>query len=361
MLRNYAILLFALLAFLSCNKNPLGEDELGNRGVGDPEFFTTSIDSFETSFIAQPQGKSLNLVLGRNPEYESRILLNFLYPDTISEEFQDIRITLYKRKFSKDDTIEFNLHIVTSSWSEDYATWDMADQSIRWNQAGGDYEPTPILTKSNTGDSVVIRFTRDQLLALKNGAGIILIPTRSGFTTFYSREGGKSLRFTYKKGDDRYDIPLSGDAHIIKTHLALPPYGKVWIGGGFPFRVFFYLPTDTALINKKIIYSQLQMNKLFAFSLRDTVEVVARALTEPYRGFDTKFTSILNSGKFTSADSQYKMDIVNIIQRIAHRPDSNFGFFLTINPENYDISRFEIRPESVQIEIGYLNPPGIRR
>ncbi len=349
-----------LVLFINCNKNPLGADELSGRGIGNPQFLTTIVDSFATCYTAPGQGKSLNLVLGKNQEYESRILLNFTYPDTISEDMQDIRMTLYKRNFPREDTVELNLHLVTTGWGEYYTTWFLADQELKWYHEGGDYEPAPLISKIAAGDSVTIRFTRDQLNMMKGKMGIILIPTTEGFTTFYSREGRKPIRLTYKKGDQRYDIPLISDAHIIKDWLP-EPENKIWIGAGIPFRSFLYFSAfDTIVFNKKIIYSQLRMKKLFATSQRETIEIVIRPLTESFRGFASQSGSILSSKKFSLTDSIYEVDIINLLQHIANNPDSNFGFFLMTNPEDYDISRFEIKTDTIEIEMGYISPPQAR-
>lgn len=358
--RRLGLIALAVVVILSCNKNPLGEDELADRGVSNPLFLSVSVDSLETSYTAPAQGTSLNLILGRDQEYESRVLLNFSYPDTISTDMHDIRLTMYKRKVARDDTFEFNIHVVTTGWSEDGATWALADQGSQWYRKGGDYESSVLVSKIAAGDSIVIPFTREQLITMQGGQGIILIPTQDGLTTFYSREGNKPVRLTYKKGDDRYDMPLSGDAHIINDSLP-EPYRKLWLGSGIPFRPFLHFSAaDTVLEGKKIIYGILRLKRGFARSQRDTVDITINALTEPYRGFDTKFTSALVSTKFSLQDSIYDIDVIRLIQRIAYRADSNYGFFIMTSPENYDISRFEFKTDSIAVEVGYITPPRVR-
>ncbi len=359
MIRKFIPGLLLLVLFLYCNKNPLGEEELSSRGISSPSFMTVVIDSLETCYTAPGQGKSLNVILGRNHEYESRILLKFLFPDTISASAQDIRLVLYKRQHMQADPIEFNLHLVTTIWGEENVSWSLADQGVKWYKEGGDYETSPMLSKTATGDSVIIRFTLSQLEQIKISEGVILIPIQDGFTVFYSQEGGKPARLTYKIDNQQYNIPLNGDAHIVNDSLP-EPFNKIWLGAGIPFRAFMYLPSDTAIFNKKIIYGQLRMNKIFATSLRETMDIVIRSLTEPYKGFDTKFGSLLGSENVALDDSICEIDVINILQRIADKPDSNFGFFVMTNPENYDISRYEIDPTSISLEIGYIRPPQTR-
>lgn len=225
---------------LACNKNPLGEDELSERGIIDPIFLKLAVDSFETCYTAPSQGKSLNLVLGRNRDYESRILLKFSFPDSFPSDIEDIRMTLYKRKTMRDDTLEFNIYLLTSAWTEYYTTWQLSDESMRWLRPGGDFDPTPVLSKIASGDSVDVRFTKDQLNLVKNSEGIILLPLRDGFNTFQSREAQQRVRLTYKSGNQRVDVPLAADVHIINDSLP-EPYRKIWIGSGIPFRAFCYL------------------------------------------------------------------------------------------------------------------------
>jgi len=360
MLRKTALSAAIVILALSCNKNPLGEDELARRGAGSPEFLTVRIDSFETCYTAPGQGKSLNLVLGRDQEYESRILLDFSYPDTISSDMEDIRLTLYKRKFPRDDTFEFNLHVVTTAWAEDNATWTLADAGLQWYRKGGDYETNPLVSKIAAGDSVVIRFTRDQLETMKTGPGLILVPSGQGFTTFYSREGAKPVRLTYKKGDDRLDIPLSGDAHIIVDSLP-EPFRKLWLGAGIPFRPFLrFSGADTLLRGKKIVYGLLRISKSFARSQRDTIDVTIHPLFEAYRGFDTKHGSALVNANVALDDSIFKVDVINLLQYIAYHADSNYGFFMKTSPDNYDITRVEFRTDTIEIEVGYISPPEVR-
>ncbi len=360
MLRKTALLTAVVILALSCNKSPLGEDELAQRGTGSPEFVIARIDSFETCYIAPGQGTSLNLVLGRDQEYQSRILLNFSYPDTVSSDMEDIRLTLYKRKFPRDDTFEFNLHVLTTAWAEDNATWRLADAGLQWYRPGGDYETDPLVSKSAVGDSVVIRFTRDNLETMKAGQGVILVPSGPGFTTFYSREGAKPVRLTYKKGDDRLDIPLSGDAHIIVDSLP-EPFRKLWLGAGIPFRPFLrFSGTDTLLRDKKIVYGLLRISKSFARSQRDTIDITLHPLFEAYRGFDTKHGSALVNAKVALGDSSYELDVINLLQYMAYHADSNYGFFLKTSPDNYDITRLEFRTDPIEIEVGYISPPEVR-
>jgi hypothetical protein len=42
---------------------------------------------------------------------------------------------------------------------------------------------------------------------------------------------------------------------------------------------------------------------------------------------------------------------------VIDHPDSNFGIFVYISPDNYDISHLRIMANSHHLRIGYIKPP----
>jgi len=54
------------------------------------------------------------------------------------------------------------------------------------------------------------------------------------------------------------------------------------------------------------------------------------------------------------------MDIIDYVQRIIDYPDSNFGFFIAISPDNYDISWLKVMSGTYRLKVGYIEPPGGR-
>jgi hypothetical protein len=161
-------------------------------------------------------------------------------------------------------------------------------------------------------------------------------------------------------------IPVAADLCVARGPT--PPYYDPWIGAGVPYRnyvkfIFFddALPIDSTLLGKKCLYGALTFKIDGHFALRDSLDIGIKALTEPLHGFDTDVGPLLAYERISVQDTAATVDLVKYVQNIIDYPDSNFGFFMFLSPDNYDIASLKIRRGSFGLRIGYIDPPGERQ
>ncbi len=345
-----------LIVYLSCNKLPLGEDELANRG--DFESITLMLPLYVsfTESKAIPLGTSQNLILGKNDRYQSRIILSFTFSDTTYQGLDQIKLILFKNKKFNNDSLRFGVYVLNNEFSEIDATWYKRNNTDLWTSPGGDFETDSLRMGEIKGDSCVVWFNYLDLNKIRNGKGIILIPQDTGFCSFYARESGKSPLFYLVKNGTTTSIPIKADCHILKIDT-LPNYWEDWLGSGVAFRNYVKFIYDTLLNNSRAVYGELTLRAKNHYGLRDTIEIGVKYLLKPFSGFDTDLGPLIDLKKFAIDDTIFTLDIVQYVQRIIDHPDSNFGFFIYLSPENYDIANVELVSGSHQLKVGYIRPP----
>ncbi len=348
--------LFVFIAALGCNKLPLGEEELNERG--NFEAITVNLPLYVsfTESKAIPLGTSQNLIIGKDNKYESRIILKFNFSDTTYQGLDQIKLILFKNKNFHNDTLKFTVHVLTNEFSETEATWYKKDNTDLWTNPGGDFEVDSLRWGEIKGDSCVIFFNYVDLGKMKNGKGIILVPEDTGFCVFYARESGKSSRFQIVKNGVITSLSLQADCHIIKIDT-LPNYWENWLGSGVSFRNYVKFSYDTLLNGNKPIYGELSFKAIHHYGMRDSIEIGVKYLTKPFMGFDTELSPQIALKKFALSDTLFTLDIVQYIERIIEYPDSNFGMFIYLSPENYDIANVKLETGSHQLKVGYIKPP----
>ncbi|MGB9721734.1 MAG: hypothetical protein ACPL28_09680 [bacterium] len=349
-------LFLVLLLFIGCNKLPLGEDELENRGNFESIILDLPLHTSFTESKFIPLGTSQNLILGKNNRYQSRIVLSFTFSDTAYQGLDQIKLILFKNKNFDNDTIHFGVHILTNEFSEAEATWYKKDNTDLWTNPGGDFGADSLRLGEIKGDSCVIFFNYIDLNKIRNGKGVILIPEDTGFCSFYARESGKPPLFHLVKNNVVTSIPIKGDCHIMKIDT-FPNYWENWLGSGVAFRDYVKFCYDTLLDNTRAIYGELTFKAKNHFGLRDSIEIGIKGLVKPYSGFDTELGPLIALKKFAIDDTVFTLDIVQYVQRIIEHPDSNFGMFIYLSPENYDLANIELVTGSHQLRIGYIKPP----
>ncbi len=351
-----SLLLFLLL---NCNKLPLGEDELTERGgfATDTLRLEIFVSSTETKTI--PLGTSQNLVVGKNDTYEARILLKFNFPDTTYSGLDEIKLTLYRNTLFRYDTINIGIYPLNGDFTEGEATWYERSNTEPWQNPGGDFDVDSLRLGKVVGDSLVVWFNYIDLNKIMNSKGLILIPQANGFCTFHSREGGKAPSFRLVKNGVVNAIPLGADCHIIKADTT-PNYWEAWLGTGIVHRNYVKFNYDTRLDSSKAIFGGLTFKLEDYFSQRDSVEIGVKYLIKPFTGFDSELGPQIALKKFSLKDSIFSLDIVRYIQWIIDHPDSNFGFFIYLSPENYDITNIKLVKGSHKLKVGFIKPPAER-
>ncbi|MEO0094382.1 MAG: DNRLRE domain-containing protein [candidate division WOR-3 bacterium] len=349
-------ILFICALFIACNKLPLGEEELNERGYF--EAITINLPYYVsfTESKAIPLGTSQNLIIGKDNKYESRIILKFNFSDTTYQGLDQIKLILFKNKNFHNDTLKFSVHVLTNEFSETEATWYKKDNTDLWTNPGGDFEVDSLRWGEIKGDSCVVYFNYIDLGRIKNGKGIILIPENTGFCAFYARESGKLSRFQLVKNGVISSIPLQADCHILKIDT-FPNYWEDWLGSGVSFRNYAKFSYDTILNGTKAIYGELTFRSIGYYGMRDSIEIGVKYLKKPFIGFDTELGPQIALKKFALSDTLFALDIVQYVQRIIEHPDSNFGMFIYLSPEDYDIANIKLVTGSHRLKVGYIKPP----
>ncbi|MCX7996047.1 MAG: hypothetical protein N3A65_09835, partial [candidate division WOR-3 bacterium] len=109
--------------------------------------------------------------------------------------------------------------------------------------------------------------------------------------------------------------------------------------------------------NTKAVYGELTFRAMGHYGLRDSIEIGVKYLLKPFAGFDTELSPPIALKKFALSDTLFTIDIVKYVQRMIEHPDSNFGFFIYLSPENYDIANIKLISGSHQLKVGYIKPP----
>lgn len=350
------LILLIFFVFFGCNKLPLGEEELNERGDFEPHILDLALYTSFTDSKLIPLGTSQSLILGKNTKYQSRIILNFNFPDTIGQGYDQIKLIIFKNKNFNNNTMRFSTHVLTNEFSEVHATWYKRNENDLWTEAGGDFETDSLRWAEARADSCVVWFNYIDLNKIRNGKGIILIPQDTGFCSFYARESGKPPLLHLVKNGVVSSIPLKADCHIVKIDT-FPNYWENWLGSGVSFRNYVKFVYDTLLNNTRAVYGEITFRAKGHYGMRDSIEIGIKPLIKPYSGFDTELGSQIALKKFALTDTVFTLDIVQYIQRIIEYPDSNFGMFIYLSPENYGITNIEVISGSHKLKVGYIVPP----
>lgn len=362
--RYIVLFLFGLWILFSCDKNPLGYDEL-DRDISNPIFFefTPSHRFCYGKYISL--GHSNLFVIGRNNEYESRILIQFPLNDSLLiNEITSAKLYLYVKKHKN---INFSIYPINkqTEWKENFTTWKRYDENnTPWN--GGDFYPSLLASGNLTADSCIIELNRNLLDTLvRHSSGLIIIPetTVNDFATIYTRHSSKPPKLVLRYSNSTTSLTPIQDCHIIDT-LNLPmTFTDHWIGSGFPFRTILKFSLDTIPNNVTITNAELILRFNQKFALSDTLEIGVWQMLEPVNQTnlkDAKFASGHSAKRiYALTDDSIKIDMRNLVQRFVIKPDSNYGVLISILPEDFEISRLHLNIDTVypRLKIGYIKPP----
>ncbi len=349
------IFLIAIL-FICCNELPIGEEQFDIRGDFVAQELELPLHNTLTELNSyQNLGSSINLIVGKNADYESRILLEFDFADTSYQGLDEIKLILQTNTNFDNDTIKVSIHLLDDDFDESEANWFKRNNNDWWNNAGGDFSSDSLRMVETKGDSLVITFNYIELEEIINAKGMIIIPVDSGFSYFHSQESGRSPRFLLVKNDVVTSIQLNDDCHILTGPE--PFYTESWIGSGIPFYNYAKFVFDSTLIDKKAVYAQLSFAPEHHFIMRDSLQIGVRQLLEPLDDFNTETSGLIALESFSADDTLFEIDIVQHIQHIIEHPDSNFGLFIILYPEEYDIANYKIINGSHTLKVGYIDPP----
>lgn len=348
--------LLAVLLFVCCNELPIGEEEFNIRGNFDAQELELTLNNTLTEFDKFAKlGKSTNLVIGKNNDYESRMLLKFDFEDSSYQGLDEIKLILHTNLNLNNDTIKVSIHLLTREFDEDQANWFQRMSGEYWESEGGDFNDDSLRFAELKGDSLLVTFNYIELDEIVNADGMIIIPVDSGFSHFYSKEGGYAPKFLLVKNDVTSSMHLSNDCHIVTGPE--PFYTESWIGSGIPYRNYVKFEYDSILDDKKAIYAELTFRPEQHFVMRDSIEIGVKQLLAPLEDFNTATGPLIALERFAADDTVFNIDIVRHIQDIIEEPDSNFGLFIVLSPENYEIASYKMINGSHTLKVGYILPP----
>jgi len=355
MKRSLWLLCFALF---SCNELPVGEDELRTRGDFAPEFIDLSLFSTFTEYKGVNAGKANNVIFGMNAEYQARGMLSFTFADSSYQGLDEIKLIMKLNSELENDTIGFSVHLMDIEFSEYEATWTHRNFGEMWGTPGGDFDSDSIRYGVAQGDSVILYFNYLELAQIQAAKRLVIVPRDTGFCHFKSREAGDAARIELKRNE--ITLPIFADADCYIVTGPEPTLFDDWIGSGWVYRDYvkfnydtLYHPLDSAMA----VYAELSFRCSEYQSPRDSIEIGVRQLLEPFSTFDTPTGPLIAIEKVGIGDTIVTIDIVKHAQRIIEHPDSNFGIYIAITPESYDISRIKLVRGSHKLNIGYIQPP----
>lgn len=352
------IALFCMLLAAACNKLPVGGEELEGRGNFDARVVELAFNSSTTETKYIPLGTSLNLIVGKGNGYQSRAIMKFQFPDSLTQGADTIEIVLLRNTEFDRDTIRYSLHLLTTTFTEAEATWLRRTVNDGWSTPGGEFNPDSLAMVNAVSDTDVISINYSELVAIKNSHGLILVPRDSGFIYYHARESGTAAQIRIVKNGAVETIPLAADVHLVTGPS--PFYTENWVGAGMAYRNYVKFDLDSILLGQRPVYAELAFRVEAHFARRDSISLGIRTLLKPLTGFDTKTTSLIALHRIAPGDTLVSMDIIDHLQRIIDYPDSNFGFFIAISPDNYDISNLKVTAGSYRLKVGYIEPPGGR-
>jgi hypothetical protein len=363
----FALCCLSALWLLSCNRSPLGFDQLDRRNLQEPQFLDSlpfmAGDCYGKFFA---NGPGDNLYLGRDGAYESRVLLRFALQDSALDSVTAVSMVLYPHTLHP---VSFSIRPTTTEWDDYQVTWHDAQSGNPWFTPGGDFDTTLLARPVVTADSTVIELDQARLRTMVDQTfGIILIPDTApaeslNFCSLYSMTTtGKIPKVVIQYGTKTRTYEATQNTFIVDTLALTRRISDLWAGSGYVFRSYLKFDVDSIDSTATVVTAELKVRVDTAFSLHDTVQLGVHRLTGDYTlgekdaPFDGTVISPLNF--ILGSDSVVDFDLRSLVQLWTEKPDSNFGLLVTMDPENTDINRVQFsRTVLPTLRVGYVNPP----
>ncbi|MCL6465507.1 MAG: DNRLRE domain-containing protein [candidate division WOR-3 bacterium] len=358
-------LFLAVLLTLACNTLPVGFDQIDRL----PETATLEIapDSADCYVKFVPLGSADHLLLGKDPQYQSRVLIQFTPKDSALDSVVSAQLVL----FPLDSVVmNFTCCACSTEWSSSAVTWRMADSLTQWLTPGGDYWNFPLGQGRIQKESTVVELNRDYLDTLvRHSYGIALIPLDTGFTTIATLAATKTsprLVFTYANGKKRTYYPAA-DAHIIDSSGIRTNPGELLVGSGVAFRTWLYFRLESIPDSATIARAELILKIQPIYSRVETLQIGIHKLKESYhqRGkyalYDEAPASKTES-PVRDTIATIRLTVTDLVQKWVSAVDSNpnHGILLTAEPEWQKPFRIKILRSGInapRLKVHYILPP----
>jgi hypothetical protein len=374
-----AILRFAfcilIFAFLGCNTLPVGYDQLRDRVTGTSD--TTIVPDSSAGYMRYvPLGGASMLYLGRDTSYQSRVIVRFSLPDTLSLD----SITSFQLVLHQSDTLarmSFICRPCSSEWVENGVSWQMSDSFNHWMNPGGDFLPDTVATGTMAGDSITIDFRYAGLdsahRATIRNCGIGIFPQDTGYVAIHSGATAAQaprLRVTYTNNGKETKRVISdiADASLIDTIATRSHPLDLLVGSGVAFRTWLRFNLDSIPAEATVARADLKLRPEMKYHRADTIVLAVHRLTESFteKGANARFEAlpIGSASYFVPADSDtvITIDIRSLVQLWTSRSDTlrNYGLLINAAPEWSPLFRLRIPrsgPNAPRLEIQYVLPP----
>jgi len=360
-----ALCSFSALALLSCDHNPLGFDQF-DRDLQEPQFPATPLVAAGSYGKFNANGRGDNMILGRNSEYESRILIRFPLQDSALDSVTAVSMVLYTRSAR---AVPFRICPTTLEWDDYQTTWHDAKSGEPWFTEGGDFDTARLASSVIAKDSTIIDLDQATLRTMvDHTSGIILLPEPAAaesvnLANLYTLStSGKRPKVVVQYGTKKRTYEASQNTFIVDTLGLNLQISDLWVGSGYVFRSYLKFDVDSVPANGTVVTAELKVRSDTAVGLQDTVQLGVHRLTKDYRVSEKNAPfdgTIISHRQFiANQDSVVSFDVRSLVQFWSLKPDSNFGLLVTMEPENADISRVELSRRVLPgLRVGYVKPP----
>ena len=375
---------------LACNTLPVGYDQLRDRVTGTAD--TTLVPDSAAGYARYvPLGGASLLYLGQDTFYESRIIIRFSIPDTMSLD----SITSFQLVLHQPDTLatmSFFCRPCSSEWVENGVSWQMSDSINHWLHPGGDFLNETVATGTMAGDSITVDFSYAGLDSARRRAirdcGIIVFPQDTGIVAIHSGVSTATaprLRVTYTNSGKETQRVINdiADASLTDTVATNSNPFDLQVGSGVAFRTWLTFTIDSIPTEATIARADLKFRPETRYRSSDTIVVGASRLAESFiqKGANARYED-LPSGYATyvvpeDGDTFVTIDIRSLVQHWVNYPETlwtnhpppdsapsdtlrNHGLLITASPEWAALFRLRVPrsgPNAPRLEIQYVLPP----
>lgn len=357
-----------ILLLTRCNTLPVGFDQIKEVPVnGFVELVPDSLDCY-SKYVSL--GYADYLLLGKDDDYESRILIKFPLKDSALDSVSSVRLILHPVDSVR---LRFVCHPCSVDWNTGAVSWLLADSATRWFHPGGDFWEFVLGEGELAKESTVVELNLSFLSVLvQNSFGIILLPADTGFcavTNMTDSKLGPRLIFTYRSGKERTFYP-SGDAHIVDSSKSQINPGDLLVGSSFAFRTYLKFNLDSIPATATVVRAELLFKPQPLYFRSDTLRLGVHRLTEAYP-LRTRYAGYEEIANATTSflpgkdDTIVKLEISRLVQKWVSQSDSfpNYGLLLTAEPEWQKPFRLKLLRSGTaepRLKIYYVLPPSDR-
>jgi hypothetical protein len=315
--------------FYSCSDTP---SDLGSELIGSSNLIVKQIDS-KTDSLKQysanfkkliPLGTAKNLIIGKNPNITSYILIKFniLLTTKINSDLDSLTVLSAKVKFTKsykygDSTalLDFSVHKIVNNWSFELVTADSLSKiNYDQNDLSSNRSITDSITQFNIPSEIALNWLKDEKSnSSKNTYGLFLKPSSNtnrfiGFYSYNALSNHPVLELIVQKQGsytDTLTFNSLSDAHIVSgnTQTFTADFLPIQSGILNQGKVWFDISSipKNAIVNYASLTLTLDtLNSKFGSSYTDIIYVLNISDSVNNTSDETYITELKRSGNLYS-------------------------------------------------------------